>query len=242
MTSDTEQPPPAIDPPSPSPPLATAAPAQTAPMRRPVSFRDTKLAAALAKRLADAGLEPNTISIWSAIFSLFAGGLIAASGRFDPGPNAAIVLLGAIVMIAFRGLCNVLDGMVAIEHGKRTKSGELFNELPDRFADVFILAGAGYVFHSIVWLGWTAAALAVITAYVRTLGAAMGAGQHFIGPMQKTHRMAVMAGACVLGGIVSILGGRVAWVMLLALLAVSIGCIITIYVRCRKVIEVVESK
>ncbi len=31
--------------------------------------------------------------------------------------------------------------------------------------------------------------LAVITAYVRSLGAAVGAGQFFLGPMAKQHRM-----------------------------------------------------
>lgn len=239
------------DPPSPlsagptesaAPAPASPAPAGVLPMRRPLKFRETKLAAELASRLAASGLQPNTISIWSAIFSLIAGVLIAVSGRFEPGPNPGIVLFGAIVMIALRGLCNVLDGMVAIEHGKRTKSGELYNELPDRFADAFIFAGAGYVYPSIIWLGWATAVLAVITAYVRTLGAAMGAGQHFIGPMQKTHRMAVMAGACVLAGIVSLFGGQVGWVMLLALVIISLGCLITIAMRCLRIIEVVESK
>src|SRR6185436_1400273 len=99
-------------------------------------------------------------------------------------------------------------------------------------------AGAGYADASLVWLGWTAAALAVITAYVRTLGAAMGAGQHFVGQMQKTHRMAVMAVACVAGVMVSLFGGSVVPVLRFALLVIGVGCLITIVVRCRQIIRV----
>jgi phosphatidylglycerophosphate synthase len=36
-----------------------------------------------------------------------------------------------------------VDGMVAVEGGFRTKSGEIFNELPDRFADVFVPGRSG---------------------------------------------------------------------------------------------------
>ena len=114
--------------------------------------------------------------------------------------------LGAAVCIQLRLLCNLFDGMVAVEQQQRTKSGEIFNELPDRFADAFILAGAGYASTEPGWLvelGWIAAVLALITAYVRSLGAAVGAGQHFLGPMAKQHRMALMTGMCVVLSITS---------------------------------------
>jgi phosphatidylglycerophosphate synthase len=76
----------------------------------------------------------------------------------------------------------MFDGMVAVEGGFKTKSGEIYNELPDRFADVLILAGAGYSLPSsplLQTLGWMAAALAVITAYVRAMGVAAGTAQYF---------------------------------------------------------------
>ena len=38
----------------------------------------------------------------------------------------------------------MLDGMVAIEGGRQTKSGEIFNDLPDRIADALIFVCAGY--------------------------------------------------------------------------------------------------
>lgn len=36
---------------------------------------------------------------------------------------------------------NLLDGMVAVEHNQSSPNGELFNDVADRFADVFIIIG-----------------------------------------------------------------------------------------------------
>ena len=112
-----------------------------------------------------------------------------------------MLLILAVCGMQLRLLCNLFDGMVAIEGGFKTKAGEIFNELPDRFSDAFIFIGAGYALPEFAWsreLGWAAAVLAVITAYVRALGASMGAGQHFIGPMAKQQRMALMTAACLI--------------------------------------------
>ena len=94
----------------------------------------------------------------------------------------------------------MLDGLVAIEGGRKTVYGEIFNDMPDRFADVVILVGAGYSIANFSWgreLGWLAAVLAVMTAYIRLLGGSMGVQQYFLGPMAKPHRMALLTAACV---------------------------------------------
>ena len=62
------------------------------------------------------------------------------------------MFLAAAACIQLRLLCNLFDGMVAVEGGFKTKSGEIYNELPDRVADVLILAGAGYAMPSSEWL------------------------------------------------------------------------------------------
>lgn len=210
-------------------------------VRRPVHFRQTRLAAGLAKRLAAAGIRPNTVSVASSVFSLIAGLLLAEAGRIESSFSVAAMLVAALLMMALRGLCNVLDGMVAIEHGQRTPSGELFNELPDRFSDLFLFVGAGCFDPSTIWLGWTAAALAIITAYVRTLGAAMGAGQNFVGPMQKTHRMAVLAVACMISVPMALFSVRPIVVFRIALAVIAGCCLLTIVIRCRAIIRIKES-
>ncbi|HVJ84101.1 MAG TPA: hypothetical protein VM452_00580 [Caulifigura sp.] len=194
----------------------------------------------MAKKLASTGIAPNTISFCGPVFSLIGGIALWCVPSKSVALSAMLLLAGAL-MIMMRGLCNVFDGMVAIEHGRRTKSGELYNELPDRFSDFFTMAGAGFLVPHYGWLGWTAAALAIITAYVRALSGAMGAGQHFIGPMQKTHRMAVIAAALVVSAILTILHQPIHWVMAAALVIVIVGCLATIVIRARKIIAVVET-
>ena len=98
------------------------------------------------------------------------------------------------------------DGMVAIEGGFQTKSGEIFNDFPDRVSDPIILICAGYAIQTVpggVELGWLAGILAVMTAYTRTLAGASGAPQRFLGPMAKQHRMALLSAALVLAAAVS---------------------------------------
>jgi phosphatidylglycerophosphate synthase len=99
-----------------------------------------------------------------------------------------LLLIGAAIAIQARLLCNMLDGLVAVEGGLKGKAGDLFNEAPDRYEDVILLAGAGFAAGSL-WVGWMAAAFAVLTAYVRAFGASLGRGQDFCGPFAKPHRM-----------------------------------------------------
>jgi phosphatidylglycerophosphate synthase len=170
-------------------------------MRRPLQSRQTRWAVAMASWLTRQHVQPNTISLASMVFAALAGGCLALTGSDGPLSRVALLVLAA-VMIQLRLLCNLLDGMVAIEGGLKTKAGELFNDVPDRISDPLILVGAGY---GVVWggwgvsLGWLAAALAIMTAYVRVLGVSVGSPQYYLGPMAKQHRMAVLTLACIAG-------------------------------------------
>lgn len=212
--------------------------------RRPISARNTKWAVATARWLARIGLRPNQISILSTVFGALAGLALWAVGTVDCQWLRVCYCLGAALAMQLRLLCNLFDGMVAVEGGMKSRSGEIYNELPDRFSDAFILAGAGYVSRDLSWLpvlGWSAAVLALITAYVRTLGAAAGAGQHFLGPMAKQHRMAVMTAASVVGAA----AGFYSWqgeVLGVALAIINVGCLVTIGRRCRRIVVELESR
>jgi phosphatidylglycerophosphate synthase len=212
--------------------------------RRPLRSRDTKWARAIAGSLARAGVRPNFISVAGTLFAAFAGICLWEAGNHEPGWRWSILLICAICGMQLRLLCNLFDGMVAIEGGFKTKAGEIFNELPDRFSDAFIFIGAAYSFPSFEWtreLGWTAAVLSVITAYVRALGASMGAGQQFIGPMAKQQRMATMTGACLIAAFAPIMPA-LAKVIPLALGLVVAGCIVTIFRRCGRIACEMEVK
>lgn len=216
---------------------------ESIPSRRPLKTRNTKWAAALAAMLVRAGVKPNSISLASIAFAAAAGTAFFYAGRVSPWVAGGLYLAAASG-IQLRLLCNMLDGLVAVEGGLRSKTGELYNEIPDRFADALILIGAGHGGRPgelCLWGGWVAALLAVITAYVRAVGVVAGAGQCFLGPMAKPHRMALLTGA-------SILAALCAWfnlgapIILIALWLVIAGCLVTMCRRCRWIAGELNSK
>jgi phosphatidylglycerophosphate synthase len=158
--------------------------------RRPIRARDARWAKTAASWLARSGVSPNQISL----LSILAAGVGAVSLVFFPQPWNAI---GGVCGVQIRLLCNLLDGMVAIEHGKQTPLGALYNELPDRVSDSLLFIALGYA-SGIPWLGWLTALLAALTAYIRVFGGALGFAEDFRGPMAKQHRMAVLTAGCLL--------------------------------------------
>lgn len=212
--------------------------------RRPLRSRDTRLAKAIAGRLARVGIRPNVISMAGAVFAALAGVCLWLAGQSVRDWHWSVLLLVAACGMQLRLLCNLFDGMVAIEGGFKTEAGEIFNELPDRFSDAFIFIGAAYSVPEFAWtheLGWAAAVFTVITAYVRALGASMGAGQQFIGPMAKQQRMAAMTATCAVGAFAPI------WPLLASMIPVALtlivlGCVITIIRRCHRIAQEMELK
>lgn len=206
--------------------------------RRPLKSRGTGWAQGLASGLAKAGASPDMISAGSIIFALLGLLLFLYAAGGDQTPfNRGALLIGAGVCIQLRLLCNLLDGMVAVEHGKGGPSGPIWNELPDRIADALFLVGAGYFadlagFTLGAPLGWAAAVLAVLTAYVRELGRGLGFPADFSGPMAKPHRMAALTLTCAIAAFEPLWG----WdgqSLILGLLIIVVGAAWTVVRRTR---------
>lgn len=151
----------------------------------------------LARRLADAGVTPNAISTSSIAFGFAAGAALATTAYVEPGAWRHLAWLAAAACVQLRLIANLLDGLVAVEGGRGTPIGDLFNEVPDRVSDTAILLGAGFASGSEPWLGVAAALGAMFVAYVRAIGASVGVGQAFLGPMAKQHRMAIVTAIAV---------------------------------------------
>jgi phosphatidylglycerophosphate synthase len=146
------------------------------------------------------------------------------------GEISQLWLVAAAALIQMRLVCNLMDGMVAIEGGKKSATGDLFNEVPDRVADVVILATMGLCAQTQPWgmhLGWLAAALAVMTAYIRMQGAVLTGKHDFRGPMAKPQRMALVTAAFIA---LAVKPDLIDWV-LVALVIMVAGEIITV---CRR--------
>lgn len=170
--------------------------------RRPLRSRESPFFQGLAARLAKAGATPNGISALSMVGGAVAGLAFAATHwHWSATWVSQILYVVAAIGIQFRLICNLLDGMVAVEHERRSKTGDLWNEAPDRFSDVAIIVGAGFAAGGCPTLGFVGAIFAVTTAYVRAFGASVGAGQIFTGVGAKPQRMAILTVAAMIAGV-----------------------------------------
>jgi len=156
------------------------------------------------------------------------------AGAATGGSRVALLLVAAL-FCQFRLLCNLFDGMVAIEGGKQAPDGPFWNEFPDRVADILILVSAGYG-AGVPTLGWTAAAFAVLTAYTRELGRNCGLPADFSGPMAKQHRMAVITAAAVLSLLEPLWSGH-NQMLVAALWLIAVGAAITAIRRAANIVR-----
>jgi phosphatidylglycerophosphate synthase len=200
--------------------------------RRPLKSRQTAWAKNLSRLIANAGISPNMISFFSMVFAALSLVAAIAGGR-----TGAIL---AAVFIQMRLVCNLMDGMVAVEFGKKSKTGDLWNDVPDRFADVLIILGAGYLSRNqpyAIELAWANGVLAVMTAYLRVLGASLKSPHYYIGPMAKPHRMAILTGAFIIEAIYP--NGVVIYA---ALIIMVVGQLVTCFRRLSKIATDLETK
>lgn len=159
--------------------------------RRPLKSRATPWAAWITRQVLRTPLTPNAVSMLGIGFAAAGAGafLLAGAG------NRWWWLAGAAA-VQLRLLANLLDGLVAVEGGRHSSTGALWNEFPDRIEDSLLLVAAGYAAGQPA-LGWMAALMAMATAYVRALGGGLGLGQDFSGPLAKPQRMALLTGGAI---------------------------------------------
>ncbi|WP_333816648.1 CDP-alcohol phosphatidyltransferase family protein [Tabrizicola sp.] len=167
--------------------------------RRPLTSRNSAWAARLASWAVAREITPNQISQASMGFAAAGFALYAMSTQVA-GVAQFLALFLAAATLQARLVCNLIDGMVAIEGGKGAKDGPFWNEAPDRVSDFLFFAGAGLAANQ-PSLGLFAAALAIATAYIRELGRAEGFPPDFSGPLAKPQRMAVLTAGTVLAAL-----------------------------------------
>ncbi len=208
--------------------------------RRPIKTRDHPLSKKFAAALAGRNITPNTISVWGMVFGL-ASGLAFASTACDCASSTRLFWFAGVILVQLRLLANLFDGMVAIEGGRKSPVGELYNEVPDRISDAAILIGLGYAAQSSPALGFSCAAAAIFTAYLRAMGASLGFGQDFSGPFAKPQRMFAATLAGLFGALAPLswqsfpVGTHTAGFAALILLLVLIGTLLTSLRRLRRI-------
>ena len=200
--------------------------------RRPIAARASGWARSISAALARSSVTPNQISMLSIVF--------AALGALMLWLATPLALVVAAVCIQLRLVCNLLDGMVAMEGGKKTPTGALYNEFPDRVADSLLIVALGYACGA-TWLGWLGALAAALTAYVRLAGGSLGLPQDFRGPMAKQHRMAVLTVACLLGA-AELAFAQTYWALRIAAWIIALGALLTCATRSRAITAALHAR
>jgi phosphatidylglycerophosphate synthase len=186
-------------------------------------------------------IHPDTVSYASVVAAA------AAALLFWPAWRWPWLLLFAPAFLYVRLWCNMLDGMVALASGKASPRGEIVNELPDRVSDVIIFVGVAHSGLCSPFNGYWAAIAALFTAYVGMLGQAVGVHREFSGPMSKPWRMVVLHLGAWWAFVRYISGGKQDLVegftvLDLTCLVVSLGCLLTIIIRLRRIVVALNAK
>ena len=210
--------------------------------RRPIATRNRKWAQAATAWLASRNVSPNAISIAGMCACIVAGIALAATSICDYRILWLVAALGAQLRLT----ANMLDGMVALASGRASKTGELYNEVPDRISDAAVFIGAGFAWGGNITLGYIATILSIFTAYVRAAGKIAGAPNEFCGPMAKQHRMLVITVICVYSAVVpqswqTLRSDKLeVGAMSLGLGVIIVGCCITIVRRLNRIEHVLR--
>lgn len=205
--------------------------------RRPIAdlFRTT--ADGAVRLCVRCGIHPDVVSYMSVVAAAGAGFCFWLSGTHP------FLLIVGPAFCYLRLWFNMLDGMVALASGKASPHGEIINDLPDRVSDILIFVGVAHSGLNEPALGYWAALMAVMTAYVGITGQAVGVQREFSGVMAKPYRMvALHVGAwfAFMGNDSRFSGG--ATTMDGTLFFIILGCAQTIWVRLARIMKALKVK
>jgi phosphatidylglycerophosphate synthase len=210
--------------------------------RRPIATRNRKWAQAATVWLASRNVSPNAISIAGMCACIVGGIALAATSIAYDRILWIIAALGAQLRLT----ANMLDGMVALASGRASKTGELYNEVPDRISDAAVFIGAGFAWGGNIALGYIATILSIFTAYIRATGKIAGTPNEFCGPMAKQHRMFVITLICLYAAFTPRSWQMITFndsqigLMTVALVIIIAGCEITVIRRLSRIARVLK--
>jgi phosphatidylglycerophosphate synthase len=209
--------------------------------RRPIANIFRRSADGAVRLCGRWGIPPDAISYFSIVASA------AAALCFWNAAAYPVLLIAGPIPCYIRLWFNMLDGMVALASDKASGRGEVLNDLPDRISDVMIFVGVAHSGLNAPWGGYWAAIFALLTAYVGTLGQAVGVHREFSGVMSKPWRMvALHIGAWATFGVLEWNDGRIRLAGLTVLdwtlFAIVLGCVQTIGVRLTRIMRALGEK
>jgi CDP-diacylglycerol--glycerol-3-phosphate 3-phosphatidyltransferase len=177
----------------------------------------------LASVLARAGVTANQVTIATAVVSVALAAFVA--WRL---PDTRMFLLIPLWMTV-RMACNAIDGILAREHGQKSRLGAYLNELTDVVSDAALYFPFALLPpFSLLWTVLVIV-LAVVSEYAGALGPLVGASRRHEGPMGKSDRALVFGALGLWVGVAAPLPDWAALVMP----AVAAALVVTIVNRVR---------
>lgn len=184
----------------------------------------------LVAGLASGGVTANQVTVGAAVLSLVAAAFVALQ------PGVRLVLLVYPIVLFLRMALNAIDGMLAREHGQKSRLGAILNEAGDFVSDAALylalvpaLAPFGAHAAPIVAFAFSA----VLTEFVGVLGPSVGSTRRYDGPMGKSDRAAAIG---LLAFVLALGAPGGAWLdAVIALLAVL--CVWTAMRRATRALE-----
>lgn len=174
--------------------------------------------------LARAGVTANQVTVAAALLSAAGGGVILWQ------PEARWPLLALPVVLFLRMALNAIDGMLAREHGMKSRLGAVLNELGDVVADMALYLPLAVVPGVPAWPVVGLVMIGILVEMAGVIGIQIGASRRYDGPIGKSDR------AFIFGLLAFLLGigiGAGVWIDILLMLAAALSGI-TVINRARK--------
>ncbi len=174
--------------------------------------------------LAAKGVTANQVTVAAAAISFATGALVAVY----PTSHGVLLLVPAVLFV--RMALNAVDGMLAREHGMKSRRGAVLNELGDVIADAGLYLPLALVPGVPAALLTVVVILGVISEMAGVVAVQVGAERRYDGPLGKSDR------AFAFGLIAFVLGCGVApgrWLVFFFSVMIVMACI-TIIRRARR--------
>jgi CDP-diacylglycerol--glycerol-3-phosphate 3-phosphatidyltransferase len=137
------------------------------------------------ERLAAAGVTANQVTLLAAAGSIAIGASVAWWAESQP------IFLAVPIWLAVRMALNAVDGMLAREHGQKSRLGFYLNEIADVVSDAALYAPFALVAPFGPFGIGAVILLSMLTEFAGVLGPGIGVTRRYDGPMGKSDRAAV---------------------------------------------------
>jgi CDP-diacylglycerol--glycerol-3-phosphate 3-phosphatidyltransferase len=154
----------------------------------------------MVRFLAEKGVTANQVTLFACALSMSVGFWLA----WRPAESAP--LLAVPLLLFVRMALNAIDGMLAREHGMKSRLGGVLNELTDVISDTALYLPFALIPGVSSPLVVLASCLAIVSEMAGVVAVSIGASRRYEGPMGKSDRafafglMALLLGSGVRPG------------------------------------------